>query len=199
MAALPLVRLTALPFSCAVLFGALLFAVSCGGLVEEDTPKPPNRKHIDDPQEEADAGSKDAGKNTKPPKDAGKDASGDADNTKDALPDYVDPGCPDTEPPIPQFECDPYKDNCGTGKTCYPFIETSNDPCEQEVYGASCIFAGSAGQGEPCGAGCKSGHVCVLTGQGTQCVKMCDLNNPNPCKDGLTCTAVDIPGIGGCI
>lgn len=181
---------------------ALSFAVSCGGLTEQDPSDLPAKPDASGGGGSAGAGgSKDAGLDAKPPKkDAGKDASSDAKtDVQDALPDYVDPGCPDAGPPITQYECDPYGDECGPGKSCYPFIETPENPCEQEVYGATCIFAGSAGQGEPCGLGCQAGHVCVISGQGTQCVLMCNLNEPNPCKGGLVCVAVDIPGIGGCI
>jgi hypothetical protein len=200
MAVHPVARRAALGFLSASLAGALLLAASCGGLVEQDlgnvSPGKPDAQAGGAGGGAPDAG--DAGKDAKPPKDAGKDADAKED-AKDALPDYVDPGCPDAGPPITSYECDPYDDNCGEGKGCYPFVQYPTEPCAQEVYGATCIFVGNGGQGDPCGGGCKASHICVISGQGTQCVQMCDLGEPNPCKDGLVCAAVDIPGIGGCL
>jgi hypothetical protein len=199
MAVHPLARRASLAFLAASLTVAFLLAVSCGGRVEQDLD--PSIPAKPDAQAGGSAGAPiaDAGKDAKPPpKDAGKDADAQTD-AADALPDYVDPGCPDAEPPPTKFDCDPYNDNCGEGKGCYPFVEYPLDPCAQEIYGATCVFVGNGGQGDPCDSGCKAGHVCVISGQGTQCVRMCDLGQPNPCKDGLVCAAVDIPGIGGCI
>jgi len=183
-----------------------LLAASCGGRVDDDQgqSKPPGADAQPDSKPTTtgdDAG--DAGKDVKlpPGKDGGKDGGADAKHdAKDALPDYTDPGCPDAGPPTTNYECDPYAPNdCGDGKSCYPYVQYPQGPCEQEEYGATCIFAGTGGQGDPCGTGCQGGFVCVISGQGTQCIKMCDLNDPNPCKDGLVCASVDIPGIGGCI
>lgn len=162
--------------------------VACGGISEDDSAN----KSLPGP---------DASQSAKP--DAGKsDAPVDAPkDSKDALPDYTDPGCPDAPPPLISKECDVYAEptGCGTGETCYPFIEYPTGPCEQEVYGAMCVPAGSGGQGDECHLGCKAGHVCVVSGQGTQCVKICDLSAPMPCPDGLVCVSVDVPGVGVCI
>lgn len=133
----------------------------------------------------------------------GTDASDHKDSAaaEDALPDYKDPGCPDAAPPIDDFECNPNGDDtdCGPGLSCYPFVSYPDTPCGQETYGAQCLFVGSSGQGEPCDGGCQAHHICVVSGQGTQCIEMCDLNLANPCSNGLVCVAVDIPGIGGCL
>ncbi|MCC6646764.1 MAG: hypothetical protein IT374_14470 [Polyangiaceae bacterium] len=172
----------------------LLAAWGCGGAVVEDTPVP----GVDggaDARADARADAKQPS-----PADAAPDGAK-PDAGKDALPEYVDPGCADVPPPIEQFECDPYAavNPCGEGEGCYPFVDTPTSPCTPETYGALCHSAGEGGQGDPCTDGCQGGHVCVITGQGTQCVQLCDLSSPNPCPDGLVCGAVDVPGIGGCI
>lgn len=122
---------------------------------------------------------------------------------KDALPDYVDPGCPDAEAPPPQLECDPYDQgngDCQPGDGCYIFVQYPDEPCEQEIYGSYCAPPGPGDQGDPCGGAqdCGVGHVCVVTGAGTQCVQLCPLTGPSGCPDGLTCEAIDVEGFGGC-
>ena len=139
-----------------------------------------------------------------PDHDGGKDASDDhkdGSQTEDALSEYKDPGCPDAEKPTDDFQCDPNGNDseCGPGLGCYPFVSYPSTPCGQETYGSQCLFVGSSGQGESCDNGCQAHHICVVSGQGTQCIEMCDLNLANPCSDGLVCVAVDIPGVGGCL
>jgi hypothetical protein len=193
-----------------VTVGASLAAGCWGQTSLSDTPPPvttsaPDGGIVPPP---FDGGTKtDAGDGGKKPVHPGQDSGTDApDHTdgatgEDALPDYKDPGCPDAEPPTNDFECDPNSssDQCGAGLGCYPFVSYPDTPCGQETYGAKCIFVGLNGQGESCDGGCQDHHLCVVSGQGTQCVKMCDLNQANPCSDGLVCVAVDIPGIGGCL
>lgn len=128
--------------------------------------------------------------------DAGPDA-------KDALPDYVDPGCPDAPPAMTDFQCDPYNQNngdCAPGEGCYIYVQYPQEACEQEIYGAYCSPAGGGSQGDPCGGGpdCGAGLVCVITGFGTQCVQLCPLSGQAGCPDGLTCEAIDVEGFGGC-
>lgn len=114
---------------------------------------------------------------------------------------YIDPGCPDAEPPPKIEECDPFANptGCLPGEACYPFVNYPASKCEQEQYGTVCAVPGTAKQGEPCGGElCASGFVCVVTGIGTQCVKMCKLDGPSTCPPGLFCVPVDVEGIGGC-
>lgn len=122
---------------------------------------------------------------------------------KDALPDYVDPGCPDAPPATTAFSCDPYDQgngDCFDGEGCYIYVQYPDEPCEQEVYGSFCAFAGSGEQGDACGGGpdCGPGLVCVITGFGTQCVQLCPLTGPSGCPSGYTCEAIDVEGFGGC-
>ena len=61
------------------------------------------------------------------------DASSDG---KDALPDYVDPGCPDAPPAMTDFQCDPYNQNngdCAFGEGCYIYVQYPQEACEQEI------------------------------------------------------------------
>jgi hypothetical protein len=125
------------------------------------------------------------------------------DSGADAEPDnYVDPGCPDAEPPPVMRECEPFQTptGCFSGEGCYPFVQYPTEPCGQEQYGTYCAWAGSATQGEPCGGAtqCAANHVCVITGQGTQCVQLCPLVGDDGCPPGLFCVPVDVEGIGGC-
>ena len=133
---------------------------------------------------------------TTPDWDAGLDA-------KDALPDYVDPGCPDAPPAETDFQCDPYNQNngdCAPGEGCYIYVQYPQEACAQEIYGSYCQAAGGGTQGDPCGGGpdCGAGLVCVITGFGTQCVQLCPLSGASGCPDGLTCEAIDVEGFGGC-
>jgi hypothetical protein len=123
---------------------------------------------------------------------------------KDALPDVDDPGCPNKPPPIEDFQCDPYSQfngDCAAGEGCYIFVDYPSQPCGQEIYGSFCYFAGPGGQGDPCGSAldCNAGHVCVITGAGTQCVQLCSLFGEDGCPDGLLCETIDVEGFGGCL
>jgi hypothetical protein len=136
-------------------------------------------------------------------KDGGKDAkdSGDAkSDAKGGSAGYVDPGCPDASPPPPDYQCDPFgaPTGCASGEGCYPWVVYPQNTCDFEEYGTVCMPAGYGEQGDPCAGLCAPYHVCVITGQGTQCVKMCKLDGPNPCPHGLVCVPVDVEGIGGC-
>jgi hypothetical protein len=136
----------------------------------------------------------DAGKDAK---DSGKDAKADATGGSAG---YVDPGCPDASPPPPDYQCNPFDTptGCGPGEGCYPWVVYPTGPCDFEDYGTSCAPAGVGQQGDPCTGACAPFHVCVITGQGTQCIQMCKLDGPNLCPAGLICVPVDVEGIGGC-
>jgi hypothetical protein len=121
----------------------------------------------------------------------------------DALPDYVDPGCPDATP-IEDFECDPYKQfggDCPLGEGCYIFVQYPTEPCGKEIYGAFCQPAGPGKQGDPCAGGrdCGAGFVCVVSGSGNQCIKLCKLSGDDGCPPGLVCEPIDVEGFGGCL
>jgi hypothetical protein len=143
--------------------------------------------------------------------DAARDAKGDAvadardaskADTADAAKDvYVDPICPDASPPPTKYNCDPLASSstCPAGEGCMPWVEYPTVACEYEVYGASCTPAGSGTQGTPCDGGCASGFVCVVSGAGNVCTRMCKAGAPGACPDGLVCAPTDVPGIGSCL
>ncbi len=115
--------------------------------------------------------------------------------------DTAGPGCPDAGKPPPALECDAYSEpsGCDPGDACYPFVDYPSEPCGQETYGTICAPAGTGMQGDPCGNSlCAPRHVCVITGQGTQCIELCQLEGPNTCPAGLFCVPVDVDGFGGC-
>jgi len=139
--------------------------------------------------------------------EAGPDADLDAgsDAPIDAVSDYVDPGCPDAEPPPPEIECDPFATptGCEPGFACYPFIERpGGDGCGFERYGASCLLPGPVQAGGRCGRDygwCGEGMLCVVGAlSGARCLTMCDPFGPATCPGGLICTSVDVEGIGVC-
>jgi hypothetical protein len=123
---------------------------------------------------------------------------------KDAFDEYIDPGCPSNPPPLEQFDCDPYdqlNSGCFPGDGCYIFVQYPDEPCGQEIYGSFCAPAGFGVQGDPCGGGldCAAGFVCVVTGSGNQCVKLCPLEGNDGCPAGLVCEPIDVEGFGGCL
>jgi hypothetical protein len=125
------------------------------------------------------------------------------DGGHDAFEDYVDPGCPEAGPKIQELDCDPYKQNsgdCPPGQGCYIFVQYPADPCSQEVYGAKCEPAGMGQQGDPCGQSlCAPGFACVVSGEGNQCVELCQLQGEAGCPPGLVCEPIDVEGFGGCL
>lgn len=174
------------------MLGSALFASACGGSV-----------HGDSSPTLAD--------------DAGSDALADADDDDEDEPrrdggsrpdrpgDYVDPECPDEPVEPPYVECDalaPPPGGCAAGEACSPFVLYPQSECGTETYGTRCIPAGTGRQGSPCGDGesyCDAGFVCVISGAGIQCVKLCELDRIGSCQNGLVCEPIDVPGFGGCL
>jgi hypothetical protein len=145
--------------------------------------------------------------------DAGKDARAhdaafppDArpeDASHDAFEDYSDPGCPDAGPPTPALDCDPYHQgngDCPPDQGCYIYVQYPADACTQEVYGAACAPAGTGTQGQGCEQElCAPGFACVVSGEGVQCVQLCNLSGDAGCPPGLVCEPIDVQGFGGCL
>jgi hypothetical protein len=122
----------------------------------------------------------------------------------DGFDPWVDTPCEDQPPPIEDYACDPYAQgngDCLEGDACYIYVQYPTEPCGQEIYGASCLPEGVGGQGAPCAGpmDCGGGHVCVVTGSGTQCVQYCRLEGPSGCPSGLVCEPIDVEGFGGCL
>lgn len=115
---------------------------------------------------------------------------------------FVDPGCPDVsnEPTINECQLLGDGTDCPTGFACVPYVQYPAGSCGSERYGTYCVPAGVGTQGQSCeGQACAAGHICVITGEGAACCKICELTAPNTCPSGLWCQPVDIqPGMGAC-
>jgi hypothetical protein len=117
---------------------------------------------------------------------------------------FEDPGCPPVSAPPPDLnQCNPLAtpSGCPDGEACFPFVSYPSGPCEVELFGAMCRLAGSGTQGQSCANdGCAADHVCVSTGRGTQCTRLCRLEGVGSvCDPGLLCLPIDIEGYGGCL
>lgn len=116
---------------------------------------------------------------------------------------FVGPGCPFVEPPTADLRCDPFAmpSDCGEGETCNPFVLPPQSPCDVERFGTRCQPFGDGLQGDSCrGAGdCAASYTCVITGRGTQCVRLCGFERADECDAGFLCLPIDIDGFGGCL
>jgi hypothetical protein len=141
-----------------------------------------------------DTGGADAGSAPAPPPDP----------SEGAPPPFDAPECPAVPTPPPMNECDPLSasSDCPIGESCFPFVLYPSGPCEVERYGAACMPSGAGTQGDPCSdQACAADHICVSTGRGTQCARICGLapDAPDVCEPGLLCLPIDIEGFGGCL
>jgi len=155
-----------------------------------------------DPSQDASADGGDAAADAIPDRKAdARDAA--PDTPADAFDEYVDPGCPDAPEPVIAYACDPLAQpsECEEGETCYPYVDYPSEPCDAEFYGAMCYPAGTGTQGDACESpfACGSGFVCVVSGSGNQCVRLCSLTDPSTCPDGQVCEPLDVAGLGGCL
>jgi len=119
-------------------------------------------------------------------------------------PPFVDPGCPPASELPAINECDPLAlvSGCPEGQSCFPYVDYPSGPCEVERYGTLCLPAGPGTQGDSCSnQACAADHICVSTGRGTQCARLCglDADAPRVCAPGLLCLPIDIEGFGGCL
>ena len=116
---------------------------------------------------------------------------------------YDDPGCPPQQPVVNEQRCNPFAEDtgCPPDQACYPYVIYPTGPCEVERYGSWCAPAGQGGQGDACSqGGCGAGFICVSTGGGTECVRLCALaGQANVCAPGVLCLPIDIEGVGGCL
>jgi len=119
-------------------------------------------------------------------------------------PPFLDPGCPPASERPSINQCDPLAgtSGCPLGESCFPYVDYPTGPCEVERYGTLCLPAGPGTQGDSCSnQGCAADHICVSTGRGTQCARLCglDANAASVCAPGLLCLPIDIQGFGGCL
>jgi hypothetical protein len=173
--------------------GCLLAAAGCGGQADVDTGR---RGSASPPiaMEAQDAGARDSGSEPTPPV---------VRELPEPLP-FEEPGCPPVGALPTLEECDPLSPSasCPVGESCFPFVSYPSGPCGVERFGAICAPAGQGTQGDPCSAeACAAEHICVSTGRGTQCVRLCGFapGAPSVCAPGLLCLPIDIQGFGGCL
>jgi hypothetical protein len=180
----------------AALAALMALAVSnCGGIADEI------------PSSEDAGRRRDAARDTNAPDraEAGDAASHDGSDADGALPVYVEDACPPSVPDPPDYECDPFGTDagqCQPGYGCYPYPPQGTDPCNPGSWGARCQTAGTGTQGASCNGSrsyCAGGYVCVKSGAGDQCVKLCRIQQLEPCADGLVCNPLDVFGFGGCL
>jgi hypothetical protein len=193
--ALPDWMLTAATVGSAVLGVAAAVAmglVSCGGVTTE----PPSPASVFD-----------AGPDVKlipyaPKQDAAIDRAVWDAGQDTRLPEFQEDACPPASPPPPEIHCDPLgTGECPSGTACFPFPPQGHDPCHPGPYVMECAQAGRGTQGMACGDGswCEGGHVCAVTGRGTQCLRLCRPGSIGVCPEGMVCGRLDIPELGGCI
>lgn len=117
----------------------------------------------------------------------------------DANPTDVGPVCPDTGGAIEMYTCDVIAQDCADGMACYGWIEYTEDRCVREIYHTECLQPGFGDHGDSCDSWCQAGLECFVTGEGTQCLYVCDiLGGDRLCPPGLICRPTDLPGIGAC-
>lgn len=88
--------------------------------------------------------------------------------------------------------CDPFDDGCPDGMGCAVGSDSSGR-------GASffCRIAGPAGEGEPCGDGCRAGLVCTglpTSPAGSGCFRPCRVSDPQ-CEAGRVCRRIYEAGV----
>lgn len=114
---------------------------------------------------------------------------------------FMDPGCPDVQRMPGPNECDPFApvSECDAGERCVPTVEYPDD-CGTERFGTVCAVAGPGIQGDDCEVeSCAARHVCVTTGQGSQCVQLCTRSpGGDDCPAGLVCEPLDVDGYYVC-
>jgi hypothetical protein len=189
-------RLLVSLISCFLVASLLVAAPACSGSVDALDGDNASDGAVDAP----DSGVEDAHADTR---DGAKDTGHDVDGADDAFEEYVDPGCPDAPAPVFDYQCDPLAPagECPEGEGCYPYVEYPWEPCGAEIYGSMCLAVGTGTQGEGCYGTqeCAAGFVCVVSGSGNQCVKICSLTDPSTCTDGQVCEPLDVAGLGGCL
>lgn len=176
---------------------ALVFALApaCGGDAGADLARRSSRVPSPSPGEDRDAGAGDAAAPSVPRLPP---------PLEEEPPPFMEPGCPPPRPVPSISECDPLASpsGCPLGQSCFPFVRYPSGPCEVEVFGTLCTPAGPGTQGESCSTdACAADHICVSTGRGTQCARLCSFapGAPSVCAPGLLCLPIDIEGFGGCL
>ena len=135
-------------------------------------------------------------------KDGGAGAS-DAAADADGPPVFIDDICIDAARPPPSLVCDPFAPlPCPAGRGCYAVPPRASGSCQPGTYGTICATEGKGQQGSPCNdtTECIGSHVCVKSGLGNHCAKLCRVSELGSCAEGRVCRVLDLSGSGwgGC-
>ena len=140
--------------------------------------------------------------------DAGRRREGGADSLTDAAgaddpPVFIEDVCVDAVRPPPTLICDPFAPlSCPAGKGCYAIPPRASGSCQPGTFGTICSTEGRGVQGSPCSdtTECVGSHVCVKSGIGNHCAKLCKVSELGSCADGRVCRVLDLSGSGwgGC-
>jgi hypothetical protein len=141
--------------------------------------------------------------------DAGRRRDGGADGapsdaeSADDHPVFIEEVCIDATRMPPSLMCDPFAPlPCPAGRGCYAVPPRASGACQPGTFGTICATEGRGLQGAPCGdtTECVTGHVCVKSGLGNHCAKLCKVSELGSCTDGRVCRVLDLPGSGwgGC-
>lgn len=143
-----------------------------------------------------------------PSQDAGRRRDGGGSGSSDAAdadgpPVFIDDICIDAAKIPPSLACDPFvTGSCPAGKGCYAIPPRASGSCEPGSYGTICAAEGKGAQGAFCNdtTECLSGHVCVKSGLGNHCAKLCKVSDLGSCGEGRVCRVLDLSGSGwgGC-
>ena len=169
----------------------LPLVVACGGSVFEPPPV-------------ADGGTRRDTGHGGPERERGNETTPGVDaRPQDDFPVFHEDACPDAPMEPPPLECDPFNQStCPPHQGCYPIPPRATDHCHPGSYSTLCLPSGPGAQGFPCGDGtdCIAGFICVKSGQGDECVKLCRTTDVSACIDGRVCREVDVTGSGwgGC-
>ena len=121
----------------------------------------------------------------------------------DGPPVFIDDVCIDAARVPPSLVCDPFlPTSCPAGKGCYAIPPRASGSCEPGSFGTICSAEGKGAQGAPCNdtTECLGSHVCVKSGLGNHCSKLCKVSELGSCADGRICRVLDLAGSGwgGC-
>ena len=142
-----------------------------------------------------------------PRQDAGRRRDGSSGSSDaadaDGPPVFIDDICIEAGKIPPTLACDPFTPaSCPAGKGCYAVPPRASGSCEPGSYGTICATEGKGAQGAPCNdtTECLSGHVCVKSGLGNHCSKLCKVSELGSCGGGRVCRVLDLSGSGwgGC-